>query len=106
MTSYTTKFGKNEGYDLQAGNVYETNKPVTLYPRLANKTKYQIENCIGFKITEINKAGRRFTCEFHDAKKNIIITKRVYREYVEAMIDQLGLTPVTSQVESSENVAA
>lgn len=93
MAKYAnTIFGQSQGYDLKTGNIYESVTPTTLYPRLANKKKWQIENCIGFKINDINKAGRRFTCEFFDAKRNTIDTRRVYREYVEAMIDQLGLT--------------
>lgn len=87
----STIFGTSKGYDIQIGNVYENATPQTLYPRQAARELWKIENVNGFTITEMNKAGRRFTCEFFDAKREVVKTKRVYREYVESMIDQLGL---------------
>lgn len=89
-------FGKYKGYDIQVGNVYETAKETTLYPRQAAKELWAIKNVIGFKVTDLNKAGRRFTCEFYNAKRELVLTKRVYREYVESMIDQLGLAAIQS----------
>lgn len=103
----STLFGKYQGYDIQIGNVYETDNPMTLYPRQAAKELWAIKDVIGFKITDLNKAGRRFTCEFYNANRNTVLTKRVYREYVESMIDQMGLTPATSPVvDVAENVEA
>ena len=102
----STLFGKSKGYDIQIGNRYETDKPMTLYPRQAAKELWAIKDVIGFSITALNKAGRRFTCEFFDANKNVVLTKRVYREYVESMIDQLGLTPASTPVNVTENVEA
>ena len=87
-------FGKYKGYDIQVGNVYETQKETTLYPRQAAKELWAIKNVIGFKVTDLNKAGRRFTCEFFNQKRETVLTKRVYREYVESMIDQLGLAVI------------
>lgn len=107
---YSTKFGKIENYDLQVGGVYETDKPVTLYPRQADKERYKIENSIGFKILDINSSGRRINCEFYDASHTVIATRRVYREYVETLIDQLGLTVETVEetpaVDAVETVEA
>ena len=104
----STIFGKFKGYDIQVGNVYETNAPVTLYPRAAAKELWAIKDVIGFKINDVNKAGRRFTCEFYNKDRKTVLTKRVYREYVESLIDQLGLTPeVTAKadVDVSTSVA-
>jgi hypothetical protein len=103
----STIFGKYQGYDIQVGNVYETNIPTTLYPRQAAKELWAIKDVIGFKVNDLNKAGRRFTCEFYDANRKTVLIKRVYREYVESLIDQLGLTPTSTQAESpavAENV--
>lgn len=102
----STLFGKSKGYDIQIGNVYETDKPMTLYPRQAAKELWAIKDVIGFKITDLNKAGRRFTCEFFNADRSTVLTKRVYREYVESMIDQLGVTPVIAQVDVTESIEA
>ena len=103
----STIFGKYQGYDIKVGNVYETNSPTTLYPRQAAKELWAIKDVIGFKVNDLNNAGRRFTCEFYDANRKTVLVKRVYREYVESLIDQLGLTPTSTQAESpavAENV--
>jgi len=102
----STLFGKIKGYDIQIGSVYEVSTPTTLYPRQAAKELWAIKDVIGFKVTELNKAGRRFTCEFFDANRKTILTKRVYREYVESMIDQMGIQPVTAPADVTENVEA
>ena len=100
-TTKSTIFGTSKGYDIQIGNVYENATPQTLYPRQAARELWKIENVNGFTITEMNKAGRRFTCEFFDANRKVVKTKRVYREYVESMIDQLGLTAPDASTETA-----
>ena len=103
----STIFGKYQGYDIKVGNVYETNAPTTLYPRQAANELCAIKDVLGFKVNDLKKAGRRFTCEFYDATRKTVLIKRVYREYVESLIDQLGLTPTSTQAESpavAENV--
>ena len=92
-----TIFGTTKGYDIQVGSVYETDKPLTLYPRAAGKDEYSIKDVIGFRVTAVNTAGRRFTCEFYNANRETVSTRKVYREYVEAMIDQMALTVGTIQ---------
>jgi hypothetical protein len=95
MNKVNTIFGTTQGYDIKIGNVYETDKPITLFPRSAGKDEFAIKNVLGFKVIELNKAGRRFTLEFFDKDKIVTQTRRVYREYVESMIDALGLTEPT-----------
>lgn len=94
----STRFGTYSGYNIEVGNVYTVDTPQTLYPRPTEKETFKIENTVGFQITNLNKAGRRFTCEFKGADGSIVATRRVYREYVEWMIEQLGLAPVADTV--------
>jgi hypothetical protein len=105
----STIFGTSKGYDIQLGNVYESDKAVTLFPRQSGKDEHAIKDAIGFNILELNKAGRRFTCEFFNSNREVIATRKVYREYVEAMIDQMSLEVGTIQpveVEATEVVSA
>jgi len=107
-TVKSTLFGKFKGYDIQVGNVYEVSAPMTLYPRQAAKELWAIKDVIGFQVTDLNKAGRRFVCDFINAKREVVLTKRVYREYVESMIDQMGLevpTATVTQTEPSQEAA-
>lgn len=103
-TAKSTLFGKYKGYDIQVGNVYEVSTPMTLYPRQAAKELWAIKDVIGFRITELNKAGRRFTCEFYNASQSLVLTKRVYREYVESMIDQMGLGDSQPMITTTEPI--
>ena len=41
------------------------------------------------KITNTNFTGRRLTVEFYDAAGNQVMNRRVYREWVDRIIDQL-----------------
>jgi cobyric acid synthase len=105
----STIFGTSKGYDIQVGSVYETDKPLTLFPRAAGKDEHAIKDVIGFKVTAVNPAGRRFTAEFYNANRETVSTRKVYREYIEAMIDQMALIVGTIQpveVEATEVVSA
>jgi hypothetical protein len=41
------------------------------------------------KVTQTNFTGRRLTVEFYDANGNQVMNRRVYREWVDRIIDQL-----------------
>lgn len=41
------------------------------------------------KVTQTNFTGRRLTVEFYDSNGNQVMNRRVYREWVDRIIDQL-----------------
>jgi hypothetical protein len=41
------------------------------------------------KVTQTNFTGRRLTVEFYDQAGNQVMNRRVYREWVDRIIDQL-----------------
>ena len=41
------------------------------------------------KITGANNTGRRLQVEFYDENGNVVQTRRVYKEWVDRIIDQL-----------------
>lgn len=41
------------------------------------------------KVTKTNFTGRRLTVEFYDQAGNQVMNRRVYREWVDRIIDQL-----------------
>lgn len=41
------------------------------------------------KITAANNTGRRLSVEFYDENGNVVSTRRVYKEWVDRIIDQL-----------------
>lgn len=86
-----TRFGKFEGYDVKIGNQFTVDTPMTLYPRPTEKNKWAITNTTGFRVTAENKTGRRLTCEFLNESGEVIETRRVYREFVEWMLEQMNI---------------
>jgi hypothetical protein len=41
------------------------------------------------KVTNANFTGRRLTVEFYDAAGNQVMNRRVYKEWVDRMVEQL-----------------
>lgn len=51
--------------------------------------KTNIQSASSIKITGANATGRRLTVEFYDEKGNVVNTRKVYKEWVDRIIDQL-----------------
>jgi len=72
---------------IQVGAVFTSAKPKMVYTR---KGKHNLVKCSSVEITKFNNTGRRITCVFRDEKNEIIIERRVYREWVERIVDDFS----------------
>lgn len=72
---------------IQVGAVFTSTKPKLVYTR---KGKQNLVKCNSVEITALNMTGRRITCVFRDSKNAIVLERRVYREWVEQIIEEFS----------------
>lgn len=72
---------------IQVGAVFTSAKPKLVYTR---KGKQNLVKCSSVEITKLNNTGRRISCVFRDEKNEIVLERRVYREWVEQIIDEFS----------------
>jgi hypothetical protein len=54
------------------------------------KGKTNVVACHEIEVTECNVTGRRLTCVFKDAAGAVVMTRKVYKEWFDAMEDQFS----------------
>ena len=54
------------------------------------KGKTNVVACHEIEVTECNVTGRRLTCVFKDAAGKVVMTRKVYKEWFDAMEDQFS----------------
>jgi hypothetical protein len=69
------------------GATFSSPKQKLLYTR---KGKQNLVACHSFEITKLNATGRRITCVFRNDKNEVVLERRVYREWVELMIEEFS----------------
>jgi hypothetical protein len=72
---------------ITVGATFSSPKKRLLYTR---KGKQNLVACHSFEITKLNATGRRITCVFRDDKNEVVLERRVYREWVELMIEEFS----------------
>lgn len=55
------------------------------------KGKKNTVNCYGFRIYDANATGRRLSLQFLDKDGNVLDSRRVYKEWVDPVLDEYNL---------------
>jgi hypothetical protein len=71
--------------------LFGTYTSATEIPFNYRKGKKNTVHCYGFKIYDANATGRRLSLQFIDKAGNVIDSRRVYKEWVDPVIDEYKL---------------